>query len=106
VSRRRALTDAAALRDVLARRGVDLVLHGHGHRTHFDVLPGPRAAIPVVGVPSASDVGSKPHKRARYHVYDIEAADGPGAAGFRIRVRGRGYDPARGCFGAEDERWL
>jgi 3',5'-cyclic AMP phosphodiesterase CpdA len=110
VSRRRSLTDAAALRGVLARTGADLVLHGHGHRTMFGETPGPRGPIPVVGVPSASDVGHRPHRRARYHLYEIAPAaraEGPAAgARFRIVTRIRGYDPARGRFSAEGEREL
>jgi 3',5'-cyclic AMP phosphodiesterase CpdA len=107
-SRRRALTDAAELRDVLARSGADLVLHGHGHRTMFGDVPGPHGSIPVVGVRSSSDIGRKPHKRAQYHLYEIEArtSAGGGGARFRITTRIRGYDPAGGCFSAEGERVL
>jgi 3',5'-cyclic AMP phosphodiesterase CpdA len=102
-SRRRALTDAAALRGVLARSGADLVLHGHGHRTMFGEIPGPHGPIPVVGVRSASDIGHKPYKRAQYHLYEIEPRASVGGAGarFRITTSIRGYDPARGCFSAE-----
>jgi 3',5'-cyclic AMP phosphodiesterase CpdA len=107
-SRRRALTDAAALRGVLARRGVDLVLHGHGHRTLFGGIPGPHGPIPVVGVRSSSDIGHKPHKRAQYHLYEIEprASVGGGGARFRITTRIRGYDPVGDCFSGEGERVL
>jgi 3',5'-cyclic AMP phosphodiesterase CpdA len=106
--RRRALTDAAALRAVLARRGADLVLHGHGHRTFFGEVPGPHGSIPVVGVRSASDFGHKPHKRAQYHLYDIEPRERTDAGGarFRITARIRGYDPVGDCFSAEGERVL
>jgi hypothetical protein len=73
------------------------------HRTRLGSLPGPDGAIPVVGARSASDVGSRPEKRAQYHVYAVE----PVAAGrFRIRMSVRGYDPATGGFAAEDERSL
>jgi 3',5'-cyclic AMP phosphodiesterase CpdA len=107
-SRRRALTDAAALRGVLARSGADLVLHGHGHRTMFGEIPGPHGSIPVVGVRSSSDIGHKPHKRAQYHLYEIEprASAGGGGARFHITARIRGYDPAGGCFSGEGERVL
>jgi 3',5'-cyclic AMP phosphodiesterase CpdA len=107
-SRRRALTDAAALRGVLARSGADLVLHGHGHRTMFGEIPGPHGSIPVVGVRSSSDIGHKPHKRAQYHLYEIEprVSTGGGGARFRITTRIRGYDAARGCFSGEGERVL
>jgi 3',5'-cyclic AMP phosphodiesterase CpdA len=98
VSRRRALTDAAALRDVLARRGAELVLHGHRHRSVFETVAGPAAPIPVVGAPSASDV-----HRASYHLYEIEPA-GPGR--FRIAARIRRYDPAARSFSTEAPRPL
>lgn len=109
VSRRRALSDAAALRAVLGRTGADLVLHGHAHRLLIDEVAGPRGRIPVVGVRSSSYGGDTPDKRAQYHLYRIEAADAPGAEGwprFRVTLRVRGYDPAAGRFGGEEERAL
>ncbi len=101
VSPRRALRDAAALRGVLARAGAELVLPGHGHRTFFGETPGPERPIPVVGVRSASDATERPEKRAQYHLYDVE----PGARGFRIVARVRGY-AGSGAFAALDERVL
>jgi 3',5'-cyclic AMP phosphodiesterase CpdA len=103
VSRRRELRDGPALRDVLARVGAELVLHGHMHRTRLGSLPGPDGAIPVVGARSASDVGSRPEKRAQYHVYRIEPR---GGGRFGIRMSVRGYAPPTGGFVAEDERSL
>lgn len=103
VSRRRELRDGAAVREVLARVGAELVLHGHTHRTRLGSVPGPSRPIPVVGARSASDVGIRPEKRAQYHVYEVAAA---GAGRFRIRMRVRGYDPATGGFVAEGERSL
>ena len=95
--------DGGALREVLAREGAELVLHGHTHRTRLGSLPGPAGAIPVVGARSASDVGHRPEKRAQYHVYEVA----PGEEGrFGIRMRVRGYDPATGGFAEEDERSL
>ena len=49
---RKSLLDGAALRDVLARHGVELVLHGHAHfsaATYLDAAHGRNLAI---GVPS------------------------------------------------------
>ena len=103
VSRRRELRDGAAVRDVLARAGAELVLHGHMHRTRLGSLPGPSGPIPVVGARSASDVGHRPEKRAQYHVYEV-APEEPGR--FRIRMRVRGYDPATGGFVTEGESGL
>jgi 3',5'-cyclic AMP phosphodiesterase CpdA len=105
VSARRALTDADALRAVLRRTGVDLVLHGHGHRTLIGALEGPSGPIPVVGARSSSDVGRRPEKRAQYHLYEIEPATG-GARRFQIRLRIRGWDPAARRFAAESEQLL
>jgi 3',5'-cyclic AMP phosphodiesterase CpdA len=104
VSSRRSLTDGDALREVLARAGAELVLHGHTHRTRVDAVPGPAGPIPVVGARSASDVGHEAEKRAQYHVYEVER----GAAGerFRVRMRVRGYDPSAGGFAGEGERWI
>jgi 3',5'-cyclic AMP phosphodiesterase CpdA len=96
-SRRRALRDAAAFARVLRRRGAELVLHGHLHRTRIDALPGPHGPVPVVGVPSASHAGPAPERCAAYHLYDIERA---GAARFAIRRRARAWNPASRRFEA------
>jgi 3',5'-cyclic AMP phosphodiesterase CpdA len=105
-SPRRALSDRRELRELLARTGADLVLHGHGHRSAFHAIPGPNGNIPVVGTRSASDVGRRPHKRAQYHLYDIEPVAGDSGPRFRVSVRVRGYDPTTGGFAAEGERAL
>jgi 3',5'-cyclic AMP phosphodiesterase CpdA len=69
----RNLRDRAALLEVLARAGAELVLHGHDHRDERATVPGPGGrAIPVVGAGSAS-YGGAPERRARYNVYEIEA---------------------------------
>ncbi len=95
-SRRRALLDAPAFGEVLRRRGAELVLHGHLHRTTLASLPGPERSIPVVGVPSASHAGPNPARCAAYHLYEIERARGS----FAIRRRVRAFDPATGRFAA------
>jgi 3',5'-cyclic AMP phosphodiesterase CpdA len=105
VTARRALTDAEALRDVLRRTGVDLVLHGHGHRTLIGALDGPSGPIPVVGARSSSDVGHHPDKRAQYHLYEIEPAPG-GRPRFHIRLKIRGWDPETRAFAPEGEQVL
>ena len=76
VGRRKRLVDGAALRQVLAREGVELVLHGHSHRSHFETLQTSDGAAPVIGVPSAS---SMHHEPAAYHLYRVTARrrDGP-----------------------------
>jgi 3',5'-cyclic AMP phosphodiesterase CpdA len=100
-SARRALRDAEALREILERQGADLVLHGHKHRRRVHRLTGPGGEIPIVGIPSSSEVGSRPGKRAQYHIYTLK--DDAGGAGFSIEVEIRGYDPESGEFAHVDE---
>ncbi len=107
-SARRALGDAEALRQVLARAGAELVVHGHKHRRRVASLPGPDGEIPVIGVPSTSEVGSRPEKRAQYHLYTLRVDDSGRDAGSRFRIDAeiRGFDPETGEFRHVDERLL
>jgi 3',5'-cyclic AMP phosphodiesterase CpdA len=95
-ARRRSLWDAEALREVLAREGAELVLHGHKHSRRVNSVAGPVGEIPVIGVPSSSEVGSRPDRCAQYHLYTLcgDAA----RPGFRIEAEIRGYDPVSGAF--------
>ena len=84
------LRDRTALQALLARTGVDLVLHGHDHRDFFKELPGPGGTrIPVVGAGSASYAGG-PDRRARYNIYEIDGA--------AITVTTRVHDERTGKF--------
>jgi 3',5'-cyclic AMP phosphodiesterase CpdA len=77
VSRLRRLTDAAALREVLRKRGAELVLHGHHHGASLVWLAGPWSAIPCVGVPSASGAPERRHDEpAGYNLYEIDGVPG------------------------------
>lgn len=51
---RKRLADAPALRGVLARAGVELILQGHAHRRMDAHLPTPHGEAVVFGAPSAS----------------------------------------------------
>jgi predicted phosphohydrolase len=67
------LTDADDFREVIARSGAELILHGHEHRFRFSELPGPCGPVPVFGVPSASMFPRGAHAAAgQYHLYRIE----------------------------------
>lgn len=92
VAGRKELDDQTQLRAVLARRGADLVLHGHAHQSLIATVPGPGGrTIPVLGVPSASAwIGG--HSPARWHALEIEPRDG----GHSLRVIARGLDPQTG----------
>lgn len=96
---RKRLTDAAALRSVLARRGAELLLHGHTHRSSRAAIRTSGSSIPVLGIPSASAHGRKPGRRARYHVYRVTRAGDH----WKILVSARGYSPERDRFTAEGE---
>jgi len=87
--RLRSLTDASALRAALARRGAELVLHGHDHVQALDWLEGPHRPIPALGVPSASAASLHGHRGepAAYNLYRIEGS--PGA--WRREVVTRGF---------------
>jgi 3',5'-cyclic AMP phosphodiesterase CpdA len=105
-STRRALWDGEALREVLARAGAELVIHGHKHRRRVAMLAGPEGEIPAIGVPSSSEVGSRPEKRAQYHIYTLrsQASDSGAESGFQLDAEIRGYDAATGEFRHIDER--
>ncbi len=99
---RRALWDGEELCGILERVGAELVLHGHKHRRRLHRVPGPTGDVPIVGVPSSSEVGSKPGKRAQYHLYHVREE----AGGFRLEAEIRGYDPGSGEFEAVAEPLL
>src|SRR5262249_6599360 len=101
--RRKGLRDADALAEVIARRGCELVLHGHTHVSGLGRLKTPFGAAPVVGVPSASATAESEanHKDpSRYHIYRITKDEG-GAAEWKLEISirelkadGSGYAPA------------
>jgi len=70
------LTDGARLRDVLARHGAELVIHGHNHRRQTVWLDGPNGRIPAIGVPSASEAPPGEHDPAGYNLYRIDGERG------------------------------
>ena len=105
---RRALWDGEDLRGVLARAGAELVLHGHKHRRRLNRVPGPHGEVPIIGVPSSSEVGSKPDKQAQYHVYTVtpRERDDEEQSPFRLHAEIRGYDAARRAFRRVEETLL
>jgi 3',5'-cyclic AMP phosphodiesterase CpdA len=95
---RKSLLDGAALRDVIARRGAELILHGHAHICAATYLDGAHGRNLAIGVPSASAIGDQVDRHATYHVYRIQRR----ADGWRLRVSVRGYVLDRGCFVPDD----
>jgi len=73
----RRLTDGAEFCRVLAANGAELVLHGHDHRQSLIRLDGPRQAIPVAGVPSASArTAHGDEDAAGYNLFHIDGEPG------------------------------
>jgi 3',5'-cyclic AMP phosphodiesterase CpdA len=73
---------------LLKQHGVELVLHGHDHVHSTIWIEGPKGAIPVIGVPSASALAHGRYPAAAYNLFSI-ARDG---AGWRCEQTVRGID--------------
>jgi 3',5'-cyclic AMP phosphodiesterase CpdA len=71
-SRIKRLTDSGALRALLRRHGVELILHGHDHVHSTICIDGSNGTIPVIGVPSASALAHGRYPPAAYNLYRIE----------------------------------
>jgi len=94
IARRTRLVDAAAVRQVIAECGAELVLHGHDHTFGREVIEGRDGPVPVLGIPSASAAASGKKPLAHYQLYSIAK----GGNGWDVEVMARGYDPASGRF--------
>ncbi len=96
---RRALTDAGTLAEVLARRGAELVLHGHTHRRSTGELPGPGGPVPCIGVRAGTARGLHTGRRAQYHLFRIEGEAPP----YRVKLVVRGlHADGQGVVAVED----
>src|SRR6056297_670841 len=89
VSPRKHLRDHAEVCALLEREGVEMVLHGHSHRSHHQRLTTRDGAAPVFGVPSAS---SMHHEPAAYNLYRITRAKD----GWQVDVTAR-------CMGVDQQ---
>jgi 3',5'-cyclic AMP phosphodiesterase CpdA len=97
------LTDAAALRRVLADKGAELLLHGHDHYRSLAWLAGPQGKkIPAAGVPSASAGASHGSEdAAAYNLFHIGGESGNWRCEMIVRQRG-----ADGAVRATEQRSL
>ena len=91
---RKRLTDSRALCNTLERYGVELVLHGHAHRATLGWIDTTAARAPVIGVPSASAIGHKPGRRARYNLCRVSRT----TSGWTLGIEARAYDPGLDRF--------
>ena len=85
----RGLSDHHAFRAMIGRVGAELIIHGHNHKLSVDHVPGPKAPVPIVGVPSASAVKGSLRNRAGYHLFSIERNGDT----VKISARARGLLP-------------
>ncbi len=102
VAWRKRLTDSLALREVLIQRGVELVLHGHTHRSTLDYLQTPFGKAPVIGVSSASGVGRKSGHHAQFNLYNCN----PSPNGWNLDIFVWNYVSSQDCFLLEELRTL
>ncbi|MCE2563095.1 metallophosphoesterase [Komagataeibacter sp. FNDCF1] len=72
---RKALTDPDNFATCIAREGAEMVLHGHIHTSTVSSLPGPRGAVPVLGIASASARSRDPLRAAGWNRITVSACE-------------------------------
>lgn len=93
---RKRLTDAPALEAILKEHGAELIVHGHGHRSHYRTLATRDGVAPVIAVPSASALGRFGAHRASYNRYAVQRDTG----GWVLEIDSRRYNDVLGEFEA------
>lgn len=69
--KRRGLRGAELMREAIAEKGAELVLHGHIHRSTMHAMDGPNGEVPVIGVAAGSADAASGEDPARYNLFDI-----------------------------------
>ena len=96
---RKRLKDAESFRSVVKRCGAELVLHGHVHRRSITQLETAHGQVPVISVSSASALGRKSDRRARFHIYQIT----PDGSGWKMQLTAYRYSSRQKQFIPESE---
>ncbi len=99
---RKRLTDAPQIQALLEEHGAELVLHGHGHRAHYNELQTRDGILPVLAVPSASALGLHGGDIAQYNRYAVQRC----AGNWQLHIDARRYQSVTGEFGAGLSRTL
>lgn len=99
VSWRKRLTDQRRFAAVIARHGAGLILHGHSHCATLASLPGRGGSVPVVGVPSASALDTRPGRIAGYGLLRITHT----GSRWQLRLDRRVYRPHGRDFGLQEQ---
>ncbi|MFO7567351.1 MAG: metallophosphoesterase [Enhygromyxa sp.] len=68
---RHELVDLEAFGQVIARRGAELILHGHEHRAIEGTLPGREAPALVHGISSATNLSRHAGREAAFSIYEV-----------------------------------
>ena len=68
----RGLRDYQEFASVIGMAGAELIVHGHEHRDMVEAIAGPQGPVPVRGIASGTYEHDKPHRTARYRVFEIE----------------------------------
>ncbi len=66
------LLDLAEFGEVIARRGAELILHGHEHVTLETALAGPGGHVPVHGIASGTSCSQRPGREAAFSLYQVD----------------------------------
>ena len=91
---RKRLTNASEVQGMLEEHGAELVLHGHGHRAHYNELQTRHGNMPIIAVPSASALGLHGADIAHYNHYELERNQ----QGWQLSIDSRRYQPAIDAF--------
>ena len=79
-SQHKRLIGAKRFREMIARGGAELIIHGHTHIVSDERIEGPDGPVPVIGVPSASHgprpTNGKGRPGARYKLFEITGSTG------------------------------
>ena len=97
---RKRLKDAKDFRAVVKRCGAEMILHGHVHRRSITQLQTPHGRAPVISVSSASALGSKSDRRARFHIYQITS----GSPGWEMQLTAYRFSTRQKQFITESDR--
>lgn len=95
---RKRLVDADHLMATLDAAGVELLLHGHGHRNLIYRTPLAGRMVPVASLGSASSVAADLRYRAAWQRIHI---DRQSAGGWHVEFERRAWDPVHGVFETE-----
>ncbi|MXN63299.1 metallophosphoesterase [Stappia sp. GBMRC 2046] len=93
------LTDASRVRAAIKAGGCELVLHGHTHMATQAAIEGPNGDVPVICVPSASNVPGGRRPPSRYNLFRISGEPGS----WRCGMVERGFTEKDGAIETLDE---